>query len=453
MTPEQSGSGSILIENGAVVTLDAEGTVYAPGYLACEGGRVAALGAGEARPEIRARAVQRIDAHHQAVLPGLTNAHTHLSQTFMRGLAAGRSLLSWLRDLIWPLQAAMTPDDMRLAALLGLLENLRCGVTHVVDHQKITSSPAHTDAVCQAAQTVGARLTLARSWADRGKNAEPPESIIADLERLFEQYPHSSSTADLVSIANGPLVPWRCSADTLQETHALAQQQGAPTHIHVSETREEVQMTVDETGLRPVMWLDSLGVLDERVEVVHAVWVEEAEIARLAARKATVIHCPVSNAVLGSGAAPLAALRQSGVRLRLGTDGAASNDTQDLFETTKWALGLARVTSLDAANPSPADVLTMAAAGASLHPGARADIIVVNLNHPRAMPVHDPVSALALSTHGSDVNTVIVGGHVVMQAQRVLGVDEPALLEACRGAAAALRQRAERTKYHDSSHS
>ncbi len=453
MTPEQPVLNPILIENGAVVTLDAKGTVYAPGFLFCEGGRIAGLGAGDAPPDICARAVQRIDARHQAVLPGLTNAHTHLSQTFMRGLAAGRSLLSWLKDLIWPLQAAMTPDDMRLAALLGLTENLRCGVTHVVDHQKITTSPAHTDAVCQAALTVGVRLILARSWADRGKNAEPSESIVADLERLFEHYPGSPSTGGLVSIANGPLVPWRCSAGTLQKTHALAQEHGAPTHIHVSETREEVQMTVDETGLRPVMWLDSLGVLDERAEVVHAVWVEEAEIAQLAARKTTVIHCPVSNAVLGSGAAPLAALRRSGVRLRLGTDGAASNDTQDLFETIKWALGLARVTSLDAANPSPTDVLAMAAAGASLRLGAPADVILVNLNHLRAMPVHDPVSALALSTHGSDVDTTIVGGHVVMQAQRVLGIDEPALLEACRGAAVALSQRAERTKYHGSNHS
>jgi 5-methylthioadenosine/S-adenosylhomocysteine deaminase len=435
---------SILIENGAVVTLNAEAAVYAPGYLLSEGDRIAALGAGQAPPEVRARAARVIDARHQAVLPGLTNAHTHLSQTFMRGLAAGRPLLSWLRDLIWPLQAAMTPEDMRLAATLGLVENLRCGVTHVVDHHKVTTSPAHTGAVCQAAQTVGVRLTLARSWADRGKNAEPPDSILADLERLFAQYPGAPLAEGLVSIANGPLVPWRCSEKTLRQTHALAGRYGAPTHIHVSETREEVQMTVDESGLRPVAWLDRLGVLDERAQIVHAVWVEEPEIALLAARGAAVVHCPVSNAILGSGVAPLAALRRSGLRLRLGTDGAASNDTQDLFETLKWALGLARATSLDAANPTPTDVLAMAAAGHALQVGAEADIILVNLNHSRAVPVHDPASALALSTHGSDVDTVLVGGRVVMRAQRVEVVDEPALLEACRTAALALRQRVER---------
>jgi 5-methylthioadenosine/S-adenosylhomocysteine deaminase len=433
-------SNTLLIENGAVVTLDAERTVYAPGYLFVEGDRIAALGSGPTPPEIRARATEVLDARHQAVLPGFTNAHTHLSQTFMRGLSSGRSLLSWLKDLIWPLQAAMTPDDMHLAALLGLVENLRCGATHVVDHHKITATPAHTDAVCQAAQTLGVRLTLARSWADRGKNAEPPDSILADLERLFALHPGTG----LVSIANGPLVPWRCTAETLRQTHALAKQHGAPSHIHISETREEVQMTVDETGLRPVAWLDNLDVLDENTQIVHAVWIDESEITQLATRKATVVHCPVSNAVLGSGVAPLASLRRGGVRVHLGTDGPASNDTQDLFETVKWALGLTRATSLDAANPAPVDVLIMAAAGHALRPGTPADIILVNLDHPRAVPVHDPTSALALSTHGSDVDTVLVGGKVVMRARHVLGVDEPALLEACRLAATALRQRAER---------
>jgi 5-methylthioadenosine/S-adenosylhomocysteine deaminase len=197
---------SLLIENGAIVTLDPRGTVHTPGYLLCEGGLVAALGPGQAPPDLRARAAQVIDARRQAVMPGLTNGHTHLSQTFMRGLAAGRSLLSWLKDLVWPLQGAMTPDDMRLAAQLGLVENLRCGVTHVVDHHKVTTTPAHTDAVCQAARALGVRLTLARSWADRGKNAEPAERIVEDLERLFAHYPGDDG---LIHIANGPLVPWR----------------------------------------------------------------------------------------------------------------------------------------------------------------------------------------------------------------------------------------------------
>ena len=228
----------------------------------------------------------------------------------------------------------------------------------------------------------------------------------------------------------------------MKKAHALAQRHAAPTHIHVSETLEEVEMTLNETGLRPVAWLDSLGVLDESSQIVHAVWVDEAEMELLAQRKATVVHCPVSNAVLGSGVAPVAALHRRGVRLRLGTDGSASNDTQDLFETLKWAAGMARAATLDATVLPALDVLQMAAAGHALQPGAPADVIVVNLDHPRAMPVHNPASALALSTHGSDVEAVMVAGAWLVRGGRVLGLDETALLADCRLAAQALRQRA-----------
>jgi len=444
MSPEAAPPESVLIEDGSVVTLAPGGAVFSPGFVFVEGGRIAALGGGAAPAELRARAGECVAARHKAVLPGLTNAHTHLSQTFMRGLAGGRPLLSWLRDLIWPLQSAMSASDLRLAATLGLVESLRCGVTHVVDHHKITTSPAHTAAICRAAETVGVRLTLARSWADRGKNAEAASGILSDLERLFDAYPAPEPGAQppLIRIANGPLVPWRCSAETLKKSHALARRNAAPTHIHVSETREEVQMTLDETGLRPVAWLDSLGVLDESAQIVHAVWVDEAEIERLAQRRATVVHCPVSNAVLGSGIAPVAALHHRGVSVCLGTDGAASNDTQDVFETVKWTTGLARAATFDATKLPAMEVLRMAAAGHALIPGSPADLILVNLDHTRAMPVHDPVSALALSTHGSDVESVMVGGAWRMRAGGVVALDEAALLGECRAAALALRRRA-----------
>jgi 5-methylthioadenosine/S-adenosylhomocysteine deaminase len=298
-------------------------------------------------------------------------------------------------------------------------------------------------------------LTLARAWADRGANAEPPQSILDDLERLFERTKderrwtederllslvigHSS----FVHIASGPLTPWRCSAETLCKTHELTQRYGGVTHIHVSETRDEVEMTLKETGLRPVAWLDSLGVLGPDTQIVHAVWVDEAEIELLAQRGALVVHCPVSNAVLGSGTAPVKAMRARGVHLRLGTDGPASNDTQDLIETIKWAVGLARVSTLDPTALAPADALAMATGGRTLACDTPADVILVDLDHSRAMPAHDTSSALALCSHGSDVDTVIVGGRLLMQDKRVLVVDEAALLDECRAAVRGLRARA-----------
>ncbi len=409
-----------------------------PGYLTVRGETIEQVGSGSPPQELEREAGHVLGGARHAVLPGLVNGHTHFSQTFMRGLAAGRPLLAWLNEVIWPMQETMTVDDMHLAALLGLLENLLSGATTVVDHHKICATSDHTRAVCSAAETVGLRLVLARGWTDRGVNAEGPEAILDDLEQLFERTRGSRD----VKIANGPLTPWRCSPETLQQTHALATRYAAPTHIHVSETEIEVQKTLDETGLRPVIWLDQLDLLGESTQVVHGVWIEAGEIERLAERDALVVHCPVSNAVLGSGIAPVASLSKAGVRLRLGTDGPASNDSQDLFETMKSSLCLARAISRDPMDLSPSEVLSWATDGRVLQAGADADVILVNLDSPRAVPVNDTTSALVLSACASDVETVIVGGRILMEDRYVKVLDQGALLDECRKAATALKLRA-----------
>lgn len=423
----------ILIRDGVVWSISGW---LDPGYVVVDGDFIKTVAAG-APPSDLVATHTVISAQHSAVLPGLLNAHTHFSQVFMRGLGGGRPLLPWLKEAIWPLQRALSPGDMRLAATLGLVENLRCGVTEVIDNHKATATAAHTDAVCEAAAEVGLRFTLARGWADRGAGVESPGAILADLERLFDRW----AGHPRVRIANGPIALWRCTGETLRRTHDLARRRGAFTHCHTAETQDEVRMSLDAYGLHPIAWLDHLGVLDTATQVVHAVWAGDHDVATLAKRRAAVVHCPVSNAVLGSGIAPVSAMAQAGVRVLLGTDGPASNDTQDLFETVKAALSLARVSTLDPTVLSPEQVLAWATGGRRLQAGAPGDCIVVNLDHVRAQPVHDPASALVLSTHGSDVTAVIVGGEVLMRAGDVLAVDEAALLEAGRSAAAVLKTR------------
>jgi 5-methylthioadenosine/S-adenosylhomocysteine deaminase len=410
-----------------------------PGYITVSGENITSVSAGLPDQERYAQAGEVIHANGMALMPGLLNGHTHFSQTFMRGLAGGRPLLSWLKELIWPLQAALTVEDLHLAALLGLVENLRCGVTHVVNHHKVTSSRAHTGAVLDAIESTGMRATLARAWSDRGVNAENPDAIAAELKEGFERY---AGTQSFIRYASGPLTPWRCSAETLKKTHGLARSYGSVTHIHVSETQDEVQMTLQETGMRPVAWLDHLGILDENSQIVHAVWVDEQELDLLAQRKATVVHCPVSNAVMGSGIAPISAMLSRQIPLRLGTDGPASNDTQDLIETAKAAIMLARAQACDPSILSPASILDVAVNGSRLAAGAPADLILVNLDHPRAAPVHEIDSALMLSTHGSDVDSVMVAGRFLLRSGQVKVLDEQALLESCSLALKDLRRRA-----------
>ena len=163
------------------------------------------------------RADRVIDARHMAVLPGLVNGHTHLSQTFLRGLADDRPLLRWLKEVIWPAQAAMTPEDQYLAGLLGLVENLRCGVTTVVQHHKLPGRD-FVDAAASAAQTVGLRMVLARGWVDLGSSGEPLDSILAEFAWLHETW--HGKNHDRVRVASGPLAPWRCCDDAMREITA-----------------------------------------------------------------------------------------------------------------------------------------------------------------------------------------------------------------------------------------
>lgn len=404
------------------------------GDLLIQDGRIAAIG--EIQPGTVDVERSTLNAQGAAVIPALVNGHTHLSQTFMRGLAGGRPLLRWLKELIWPLQGALSEEILELAALLGLAENIRSGAATVVDHHKITRAPAFTEAVFRAAKKSGLRVTIARAWSDRGNGAEAPQAILDELETFFGQ------TTDRVTLASGPLTPWRASAETLVETHALARRFDSFTHIHVSETAGEVQMTLDETGLRPVAWLDSLGVLDPHCQIVHAVWVDEAEIGLLAEKRGPVVHCPVSNAVLGSGIAPVKAMLQKGISLRLGTDGPASNDTQDCFETMKTALMLARASSLDAAAVAPRQAVEMATASNGLTVGQPADLCLVNLETVWSAPVHDLDSALALCARASDVQSLMVGGDWLMQDGQLITLDEEVIIKESQSAVEILRRKA-----------
>ncbi len=450
---------TFLIENGAVLTLAGEPpAILDPGYVLIREDRIAAVGAGRPATEVRAAADQIIDATHMAVLPGLVNAHTHLFQTFIRGLADDKTLLPWLKAAIWPVGAAMGAEEAYLAGLLGLVENIRSGATAVIDNQYLHSDADTDAAFCRAARDAGCRFTIARGWADHDYHPvfqETPEQVIAAMTALYEGW-HGAADGR-IRVAFGPLIPWGCSEATLQRTVALARQWGVATHIHTAETREEVQMSLDATGLRHVHWLDRLGLLGPDVQLVHAVWVDDSEIERIAETGTLVVHCPVSNMYLASGIAPIVKMHRAGVPVALATDGPGSNNSQDMLETLKFTACLQKVGTLDATALLPQDVLTMACVHGAravvgqvanspyagrLAPGAVADVVLVDLNSPRMQPVWSVPSALVYNANGGDVDTVIVDGRVLMAAKRVVCLDEAALLDECRRAAKALLRRA-----------
>lgn len=442
-----------LIENGTIVTINDSQDVYAPGYVLIEDDRIVAVGAGEAPTSLR-KADTIIDASLMAVMPGMINAHTHLFQSFIRGLADDKPLLEWLKTAIWPVAQAFREEDAYLAAMVGLIENLRGGSTAIIDHQYIHTEPSNDDAVCRAAEEVGVRFLLARGWADQDYHPvlmETPERIINETTRLWQAWEGRGEGRIRVEFA--PLIPWGCSDETMHRTYTLSQQWGSGTHIHVAETQEEIAINLEKRGNRHIEWLAELGILGPDVQLVHSVWLEDHELDLIAEQGAVVVHCPVSNMYLASGVARVPEMRDRGIPVALATDGPGSNNNQDMMETLKVTALLHKVNTLDAMVLQPEDVLWMACRGGatafgqpeligSLEAGKKADIVLVDLDTPLAMPVHRVPSTLVYNLGARDVDTVIVDGKPLIQHKEILFLDEKALLAQARQACEALFTRA-----------
>ena len=434
---------SILIENGSIVTVDDQNQVYKRGYVFIEDNLITAVGAGDA-PESYRKADKVIDARLKAVMPGLVNAHTHLFQTFIRGLADDKPLLDWLKAAIWPVSQAMTEEDAYVAAMLGMVENIRGGATSVIDHQYIHTEPSNDDGVCRAADESGLRFILARGWADQDYHPalmETQERIISETTRLREKWQLAHEGRIRVEFA--PLIPWGCTDETMSLTHDLSMEWGTGTHIHVAETKTEVDMNVESRGTRHIEWLDEIGVLGPHFQLVHSVWINEHEIDLIEKSKAIVVHCPIANMYLASGVAPVPEMLKRGITVALGSDGPGSNNSQDMMELLKTTALLHKVNTLDAMVLLPQDVLQMACRGGakafgmpdeigSLEVGKKADITIVDLDTPMAMPVHSVQSALVYNASTRDVDTVIVDGRLVMEDKEILFLDEKELLKKAR---------------------
>lgn len=435
--------GSILIENGAVVTVNDHGEVFNPGYVFIEDDLIAAVGAGEAPPKYK-RADTVIDASLMAVMPGMVNAHTHLFQTFLRGLADDKPLLDWLKAAIWPVAQSMKEEEAYVAAMVGLIENLRGGATSVIDHQYIHVDPRNDDGVCRAADETGVRFLLARGWADMSYHPslmETPEKIISETERLRNAWEVSGNGRTRVEY--GPLIPWGCSDDTMLRSHKISLGWNAGTHIHVAETKTEVDMNLQLRGNRHIEWLNELGVLGPSMQLVHSVWLTDEELELIAKHKSIVVHCPVSNMYLASGVARVPEMLQMGITVALASDGPGSNNNQDMFAVMKATALLHKVNTLNAMVLLPEDVLRMACRGGSvafgqpeligsLEVGKKADMVLVDLDTPLAMPVHKVPSALIYNAGSRDVDTVIVDGRILMKDKELLVVDEKAILAQAR---------------------
>ena len=447
-----TNANDVCVHGGAVVTIDDAFTLHDPGWIYAVDGEIVEVAAG-VPPAARLSAATVIDATGMAVMPGMVNAHTHLFQTLFRGLGDDKSLLDWLRDCIWPAAAGMTAAEGEAAVELGLVENLRTGATSVLDHHYIHADPDIGEGACHAADRVGLRYLMARGWADRNYEPRLTESghTAAHRATVLAEHWHGHD-GGRIRIENGPLIPWGCSEDAMAVT-AAAQTWGEGMHTHCAETAAEVQMCLDEHGLRHVPWLDRLGLLGPGTQLAHSVWLDDDELELIATRGATVVHCPVSNMYLASGIARVAEMRARGINVALASDGPGSNNRQDMFEAMKVAVLLQKVSTLDPVVLQPEHVLHMACRGGaramglastvgSLEPGRRANFVVVDLRSVFIAPVHRVPSALVFNAAPGDVRHVGVDGRLVLRDGIVTTVDERAVLARAHDAARAMFGRA-----------
>jgi len=418
------------VTGGTILTLDARDTVLEGGAVAIERGRIVAVGPASelaaSYPEHR-----RVDATGKIVLPGLINAHTHAPMVLFRGLADDLELMDWLENHIFPAEAEHVDEDfVRAGTRLACLEMLAGGTTTFVDMYYFE------DAIAEEADRCGMRAVVGETLIDF---PAPDHATWEEAVAYTRAFVARWKDHPRIRAAVAPHSAYTVSGEHLREAHALAEELDAPLLTHLVEAPSELEQVRQRTGTTSIAFMDSLGVLTDRMVAAHVVWPEPAEIALLAERGVGAVHCPQSNMKTAAGVAPVPALLAAGVAVGLGTDGAASNNDLDLWEEIDTAAKLHKVAALDPTLIDARQALRMATIeGAraldleeeigSLEAGKRADLIVVRTDGFHQRPYSNPYSLLVYSTKAADVETVVVEGRVVVENGRVLTLDAEAVL-------------------------
>ena len=383
-----------------------------------------------------------LDAAGGLVIPGLVNAHTHAAMTLLRGYADDKPLETWLREDIWPAEAALTPEDVRAGAELGIVEMIRSGTTAFADMY------FHVPEVVAAVEAAGVRARVGHGAVTVGKDDAEARADVEESIRIARAF--DGAADGRVRTAVMPHSLTTVSEPLLREAAAAARDDGIPVHYHANETEAEVDPIVADRSTRPLAYADDVGALTAEDFLAHAVHVDDSEIDRLAATGAAVVHCPASNMKLASGIAPVQALFDAGVTVALGTDGAASNNDLDLFDEVRDAAMVGKLAADDAAAVPAAAAVRMATRGGAaalslpggrIEAGAAADLAVVDLDAPHLIPQHDLVSHLAYAARGDDVRHTVCDGEILMRDREVLTLDEARVIGTARERAADLAAR------------
>ena len=386
---------------------------------------------------------ETLDCAGSLVMPGLVNAHTHVAMTLLRGYADDKSLQPWLQEDIWPAEAELTADDVRVGAELGVVEMLKSGTTAFADMY------FHVPQIADVVERAGLRARLGHGVVTVAKEADTAHDDAAESMAVAREF--DGAADGRIRTAFMPHSLTTVGEAFLREFVPEAREAGVPVHTHANENREEVTPIVEERGERPLAYAREVGLLEDGDFLAHGVHLDDGEIDILAETGVSVVHCPASNMKLASGMAPVQAMLDAGVTVGLGTDGAASNNDLDLFDEMRDAAMVGKLAAEDASAVAAPDVVRMATEGSAaaaglpvgrVEAGDTADLAVIDFEAPHLTPTHDFVSHLVYAARGSDVRHTLCDGQVLVHDGDVTTLDEDAVRERASEHAAALVDRA-----------
>lgn len=430
MTPTPREAVDLLIEAGHVVPVEPHGMVLEDHAVAVRDGAIVAV-LPKAAARARFEAKETVSRPDGALIPGLVNAHTHNPMTLLRGIADDLPLMVWLREHIWPVEAAVIgPGFVADGVTLAIAEMLRGGTTCVNENYFFPDVQAATYRRHGFRARVGLPvIDFETAWASSD------DEYFDKAGEVHDQWRGDA----LIDTAFVPHAPYTVKDASFERIRMLADQLDIPVHLHLHETAQEVEESQKQYGQRPIARLDRLGLINDRLIAVHMTQLTEAEIALCAERGVSVVHCPESNLKLASGFCPVCALERAGVNLSIGTDGCASNNDLDMFGETRTAAQLAKAVASDAAGFGAASALRAATLGGakaigfdhlvgSIEPGKQADLACVDLSGLESQPLHNVLSQLVYATGRHQVSDVWIAGRPKLASRELVDIDAGAVI-------------------------
>jgi 5-methylthioadenosine/S-adenosylhomocysteine deaminase len=418
----------IIIYGCAILPMNKE-DIIDDGLIAIKNGKITFIGKRVSAANMRAE--KKINAKNKVAIPGLINCHTHVSMTLFRGIAEDQPLDVWLKKTIWPLEAKLRQEDIYAGALLGCLEMIKNGTTCFADMY------FHESIIAKAVNESGLRSVLAEGIIEAEDKAlgEKMFKKSVDFARSFHGHADGRVTTML-----GPHAAYSCSPDLLVKIREKASELGVGVHTHLAESKEIFTDFEKKYGCSEIEFLDKINFLKSNVLAAHCINLSNADMHILYKRKTNVVYVPVANMKLGLGAAKIADLMDLGINVALGTDGPASNNSLDMFETMKIAALLQKLIysdpkilpareSLKMATLNGAKALGLERSIGSIEVGKKADVILIDFTKPHLKPLHNIYATLVYSARGSDVDTVIVDGKIIMENRKVKTLDEREVIE------------------------